>query len=157
MALCVDRILMMFYSFTFVPGLFDSTVSFLSQVWKPSWPLWSSRWRKWWTSWFWPSSLSLFLPLLAFNCSWEICVKNAFDGPWKWMELRLNSWTPHLPTPCPSTTRWGSMIQYIPTVHSISLNILKTQVCLTYIISLVWSWYCPQRDWFQFLFRFGFR
>lgn len=115
------------------------------QVWKPSWALWSSQWRKWWTSWFWLFSLLLFSPLLAFNCSWEICVKNVCDGPSKQMKLHLSSLTPpppHLMTLCPSTTPWGSMIQYIQTVPSISLNILKTQVCQTRITSLVLSWYC---------------
>lgn len=116
------------------------------QAWKPSWPLWSSQWRKWWTSWFWLFLLSLFLPLLASNCSWEICVKNAYDGP---SQMKLSSLTPpHLTTLCHSTPL-GSMIQCIPTVQSVSLNILKTQVCLTYITSLVFSWAC--RQWKRFV------
>lgn len=123
-----------------VAGLFDCqryatdlSIAFC-QVWKPSWALWSSQWRKWWTSWFWPSLLLLFLPSLAFNFLWEICVRNVCDGPLTQMKQHLNSLTPppHLMTLCSSTTPWVSTIQHIPTVPSISLNILRTQVCLTH-------------------------
>lgn len=105
-------------------------------------------------SWSWLSLLSLFSPLLAFNFLWEICVRNVYDGPSTQMKLHLNSLTPpaHLMTQCTSTTPWGSMRQHI-TVPSISSNILKTQVSLTLIISLILSWFCPQ--WYRFEYFFS--
>lgn len=135
-----------------LPGLLSATdiSAVFSQVWKPSWPRWSSQWRRWWTSWFWPSSLFLFSPSSAFSCSWEICVRNACGGPSDQTTLHLDSSTPpHLVTLSLSTT------PCTPTTPSVLWSILKTQVCLTRIVSPVFSWFCRIDS--QSVFLTGYR